>query len=115
MSGRTLATDVTVAATLWAQTRGWIGRTDIDCEEALVFTGLGGAQVPMHMLGVRTALDVLWLREGVVTAVDTLPAWYGLGLAPADTVVELAPGAAAPVAVGDRVIVEENTVLHARR
>jgi uncharacterized membrane protein (UPF0127 family) len=115
---RALATDVDVADSFAEQTRGMMGRSDIPPEYALVFEfGDPGFfyrlldTLPrriIHMLFVRMPLDVLWLREEEVVKTKTLRPWVGLGVAKADTIVELPAGAAAEVEVGDTVVVERD-------
>jgi uncharacterized membrane protein (UPF0127 family) len=115
---RTLATTVEVAESTLEQARGLMFRDSIPEEYALVFR-LHGPAWPLsallgeygyqsiHMLFVRFPIDVLWLQGEEVAQVKTLAPWTGLGLARADTVVELPAGAAADVEPGDRVVVEE--------
>ena len=51
-------------------------------------------------------LPSTWCDDGRVVQVKTLSPWTGLGMASADTVVELPAGTADAVAVGDDVIIE---------
>lgn len=83
-------------------------RQSVPADYALVFPFDRAARRSVHMLFVRTSLDVLWVADGQVTKRATLAPWTGLGWARADTIVELAPGAAAGVDVGDRVTVAES-------
>jgi uncharacterized membrane protein (UPF0127 family) len=113
-----LATEVDEATTLVEQAKGLMFRESIPEEYALVFR-LHGPAWPLsallgeygyqsiHMLFVRFPIDVLWLQGEEVAQVKTLSPWTGLGLARADTVVELPAGAAADVEPGDRVVIEE--------
>jgi len=114
---RALATDVEKADTFVSKTLGLMGKSSIPDEYALVFT-FGDPDflhrlfdtIPrqyIHMLFVRTSLDVLWLREDEVVKTETLSPWVGLGAARADTIIELPAGAADPVEVGDTVVVED--------
>ncbi|MFB6165315.1 MAG: DUF192 domain-containing protein [Haloarculaceae archaeon] len=123
---RPLATTVDVADSFVSQTVGLMGQSSLPEAYALVFrfgtdgpdgferavAKLPGAGWPprrfIHMLFVGVALDVLWLRDGEVVAVETLRPWTGYGVARADTIVELPAGAAADVAVGDRVAIEDD-------
>jgi uncharacterized membrane protein (UPF0127 family) len=125
---RTLATDVEVADSLLAKTRGLMFREEVPEGYALVFrfepTALerAGARLPgplaglgewagsrgIHMLFVRVPLDVLWLRDGEVVRVRTLNPWRGMDSAAADTVVELPGGAAEGVEPGDTVRLVED-------
>lgn len=99
----TLASSAAVATSWWAKARGLIGTTTVPDEYALVLPFDTARSRTIHMLGVRTALDVLWIVDTRVRRVETLPAWRGLGRARADVVVELPPGAAGDVERGDRV------------
>src|SRR6056297_834014 len=114
---RALATDVEIADTFVTKTLGLMGQSSIPDEYALVFT-FGEPDflhrlfdtIPrqyIHMLFVRTPLDVLWLREDEVVKTETLSPWFGLGAARADTIIELPAGAAEAVEVGDTVVVED--------
>jgi len=115
---RTLATDVDLAESLLEQSKGLMFRDSIPDDYALVFRlhpptwplsrllGDYGYQ-SIHMLFVRFPIDVVWLRGTEVAQVKTLAPWTGLGLARADTVIELPAGAADGVEAGDRVVVEE--------
>lgn len=103
----TLATEVEIADSLLATATGLMGRSSLPEEYALVLEigeGLfGPSRQVVHMLFVRTPLDVLWLVEDRVTRVARLPPWRGIGVARADRIVELPAGAAEPVAAGDTV------------
>lgn len=113
---RALATTVDLADSFVSQTVGLMGQSTVSDDYALVFEfGEPGFvyrvldTIPrrvIHMLFVRTPLDVLWLRDEEVVKVATLSPWTGIGVAKADTIVELAAGSAEGVAVGDRVVVE---------
>ncbi|WP_335999988.1 DUF192 domain-containing protein [Halorientalis halophila] len=113
---RTLATTVDLADSFVSQTVGLMGQSSLPDDYALVFEfGDPGYlyrlrdTVPrraIHMLFVRTGLDVLWLRDDEVVKVATLSPWTGFGVAKADTVVELPAGNAEGVAVGDTVHLE---------
>lgn len=104
----TLATDVERADSLLGKAIGLMGRSSVPEDYALVFEfGRTGTR-SMHMLGVRTPIDVCWLVDGEVQRVETLSAWTGHARALADTVVELPPGAARDVDVGDRLRVVDD-------
>lgn len=103
---RTLASDVAVADSLVRKGIGLMGRSSVPEDYALVFPFDRVSKRGVHMVLVRTALDVVWVAGERVERVETLSAWTGRGRARADTLLELAPGGAADVAVGDRVAVE---------
>jgi len=106
---RILATDVDVADTMLSRMRGLMGRSSIPSSYALVFGFDDVGTRTVHMLFVRTALDVVWLVDHQVQRVATLSPWTGLARASADTLIELAPGAAADVSPGDTIRVETNS------
>jgi uncharacterized membrane protein (UPF0127 family) len=119
---RTLATDVETADSLPAQVKGLMGRSSVPEDYALVFpvrrdpVAVAIDHLPgplsrladpdrhgVHMLFVRTPLDVVWVENQTVVQVRTLQPWTGRASARADTLVELAPGGAAGVEPGDTV------------
>lgn len=110
-----LARTVETAETEIEQMRGLMFRSSLPDDYALVFPfpappwwlpdSLSGWR-SIHMLFVHVPLDVLWLRDGEVQQVKTLRPWRGLGLAKADTVIELPAGTTTGVAKGDTVLVE---------
>jgi len=121
-----LATDVETADTLLARTKGLMGRSSVPVDYALVFDlqpdpvkaalarlpGLDGFVDPdqqaVHMLFVRTPLDVVWIEDEEVVQVRTLSPWTGTGSGRGDTLVELAAGVADGVEPGDRLRVVED-------
>lgn len=102
-----IAADVRVADSILAKARGLMGRRSIPEDFALVFPFERTTNQLIHMLLVFTAIDVVWVDGGEVTRVETLRPFLGLAGAEADLVVELAPGGAADVAAGDRLVLEE--------
>ncbi|ERG90489.1 MAG: hypothetical protein J07HQW1_00511 [Haloquadratum walsbyi J07HQW1] len=102
-SVKTLATDVEIATTLCARVRGLMFRRDFSIGSALVFRFNRVSYRRIHMLFVYTDLDVLWLKDNTVSECAQLSAWYGIGTANADTVIELPAGVADAVTVGDTV------------
>lgn len=102
-SSRTLATRVERAETFLARMRGLMFRRSIPDDYALVFHFGDPATRSLHMLFVPFAIDALWLVDGEVQAVDTLPAWRGFEWGRADTVVELPADRAVGVEPGDEV------------
>lgn len=113
---RDLATTVEFAESPLEQAAGLMGRRSLPDGYALVFPfeappwplsrwfdAVGRRTI--HMLFVRVPLDVLWLVDGEVRRVETLPPWRGLAVAKADTVIELPAGAADGVEAGDEVAI----------
>lgn len=103
----TLASDVAVADSILRKGIGLMGRSSVPDDYALVFPFGRATARGVHMVLVRTPIDVVWLVDGEVERVETLRAWWGRGRARADTIVELAPGAAAAVSPGDRIRIED--------
>jgi uncharacterized membrane protein (UPF0127 family) len=103
----TLATEVELAESFLAQARGLMFRRSIPDDYALVFPFGGVAKRDTHMVFVPFDIDALWLVDGRVEAGQRLPAWRGLAVNEADTLIELPAGAAEAVGVGDEVRVEE--------
>ena len=109
---RTLASDVEVADSLRAQTKGLMFRETVPEDYAMVFEfedpprwtpDVLAHLRSIHMLFVNVPLDVVWIHEGTVSQVSTLSPWTGLGLSRGDTIVEMPAGAAAGVEAGDSV------------
>ena len=103
--GEPLATQVEVADSFGAKLKGLMFRTHVPEDYALVFRFDRASRRSVHMVFVRTPIDVLWVADGTVTRRATLAPWTGFGWARADTIVELAAGTAADVDAGDRVTV----------
>ena len=106
-SERVLATDVSTADSVLARALGFMFNRSIGDAEALVFPFDRAAPRNVHMMFVPFGIDVLFIVDGEVVRVETLPAWLGIARAKADTVIELPAGAAAGVWEGDRVDVGE--------
>jgi len=105
---RTLASTVETADTFRRQFRGLMFYTDVPDDYALVFDLGVAKRRGVHMVFVRTPIDVLWVDDGVVDRVETLSPWTGFARGVADTILELAPGAADAVDPGDTVLLEDD-------
>ena len=101
----TLATTVEYADTFLKRAIGLIGTTELPASYALVFPFSAPRGRTIHTVGVRTAIDVIWVVEDEVTTVRTLRPWWGIARGRADTIIECPAGAAAAVTPGDRVTV----------
>jgi len=106
-----LATDIEIANSMLSRARGLMFRGSLPEEYALVLEvgdGLfGGPSVQtIHMLFVRTPLDVVWLADDEVKRVARLQPWRSVAAARADRILELPAGAAGGVEQGDTVTVE---------
>jgi len=105
---RMLATDVERADSLFAKAKGLMGKSSLPEGYALVFDFGRTSYRDVHMLFVRTPLDVVWLLDDEVVQVKTLRPWRGTGVAKADCFVELPGRAADGVEPGDRVVIEDD-------
>jgi uncharacterized membrane protein (UPF0127 family) len=103
----TLATSVEYAETTFQQARGLTFRRSFPEDAAVVFPFDRAARRSVHTVFVPFDIDVCWLVDDTVERVTTMPAWRGLALAVADTLVEFPAGTAADVAVGDRIDITE--------
>lgn len=99
----TLAATVDVADSFLARARGLMFRPSIPDDYALVFEFDDRKRRDVHMVFVPFDIDVLWLADDEVQAVETLSAWTGLGAGEADRLIELPAGTAADVGVGETV------------
>ncbi|MFW5965259.1 MAG: DUF192 domain-containing protein [Halodesulfurarchaeum sp.] len=100
---RVLAEDVELADTFVKKLKGVMFRPSLPPDYGLVFPFESVERRGVHMLFVRVAIDVLWLEDGTVQAVETLEPWTGFARAPAKTIVELPAGVASAVSPGDTV------------
>ena len=113
---RTLASNVETADSGLAQLKGLMFRDSIPDDYALAFRfddppfwtpeAIANWR-SIHMLFVRFPLDVVWILDGEVQRVKTLQPWRGIGMAQADTILELPADAADDVQAGDTVLVED--------
>lgn len=95
-----LADQVSVADSMVRKSLGLMGARPPEAGEAIVmrFRGLGRRRV--HSMFVRASIDVVWVHNERVTAVETISPW-SIGYAEqADTIVELPAGAAADLSSG---------------
>ncbi|ELY98311.1 hypothetical protein C482_12367 [Natrialba chahannaoensis JCM 10990] len=99
----TLATQIDLADSLLAQTRGLMFRRSLPEDFALAFRFGNASTRDVHMLFVFVPLDVIWVADGVVQRVEQLRPWRGFARDRADTILELPAGAAAGVEPGDEV------------
>ena len=105
---RVLASEVDVAESMLARARGLMFRRSIPDGYALVFPFGGVGLRSIHMVFVPFPIDAVWLADDEVRQVKTVPPWYGLGWARADTLLELPAGATDGVEVGDTVVVDRD-------
>jgi uncharacterized membrane protein (UPF0127 family) len=101
-----LADAVDVADTVTERALGLMFRRRFPDGSALVFEFGGSARRVVHTVFVPFGIDVLWLVDGRVERIETLPAWRGLASARADRLMEVPAGVAAGVDQGDTVRVE---------
>ncbi|MFT4890893.1 MAG: uncharacterized membrane protein (UPF0127 family) [Halobacteriales archaeon] len=103
---RPLATDVGIADSVLSRGRGLMFRRSMPEDYALVFEFGRVGRRNVHMVFVPFPIDVLWLENATVVAVERLSPWTGLATHRADTLIELPAGAADGVEEGDDVRVE---------
>lgn len=116
-TGRTLPLDATlrfgsarieleVARTAQEQATGLMGRTDLPADRGMLFPFTPPAPTAMWMKDTRIPLDLVFVRDGIVTKVvdsappctaDPCPIWSSDG--PVDAVVELRSGRAAALGI----------------
>ena len=98
-----VASEVELAGSALARTRGLMFRRSVPDDYALVFRFDEQATRRLHMIFVPFDIDAVWVADGVVQQTERLSAWTGYGRAVADTVIELPAGVADDVQAGDRV------------
>jgi hypothetical protein len=108
-----LATEVELADSTLSQARGLMFRRTVPDGFALVMDVGGGllagrpSRQFVHMLFMRTPIDVVWLVDGEVVETARLSPWTDFGIAKATRIIEFPAGGADGVAVGDAVRVED--------
>ena len=90
-----IASQVRVAETFWPCARGWIGRTDLDAEEGLLFPRCNS----IHMWFMKTSIDVVFMKRTgsewqVIKLCRSVRPWSPLpiGAIAADDTLELPEG-----------------------
>ena len=101
--GTVLASSVETADSLREKVVGLRFRRGVPEDHALVFRFARVRRRDVDMLFVPFPIDVLWIVDDRVERTSRLRAWLGVGIARADTIIELPAGAADGVAPGDRV------------
>lgn len=91
--GTDVVPDLAVCETAWESTVGLLGRDGLDDGEGLLIPGVRS----IHMIGMRFAIDAVWLDGEMVVRkiVRTLKPWRLSACFGAGAVVELPAGAAA--------------------
>ena len=105
---RTLATDVEFATSFVQKFMGLRFRSSIPEAYGLVFTFDSVRKRRLDMVFVRTPIDVVWRDGDEVVGVKTLSAWTGTAAVASDSFIELAPGVAEGIEVGDTVRLEDS-------
>ncbi len=105
-TGAVLAKRVRHARTPWRRIVGWLHRSSISTDEGLLFERCGA----IHTLGMRTAIDVLFLdrlRRVSDLMPNVEPGRLQVGRLAAHSVLEMGPGFIAKhdVLVGDRLAI----------
>ena len=103
--GRTVCPRCAVASTYWRRFVGLMGRSSLDADEGLLFPGTGS----IHMFFMRFPIDAVFCDRDlrVVKVVPGLRPWRTAAARGAKTVIELSAGAAADVAVGDVLVIDQ--------
>jgi uncharacterized membrane protein (UPF0127 family) len=101
--GRVVCSRCRVADRPWSRLRGLLGRSALDPGEGLLLRPAGS----IHMAFMRFPIDAIFCdRELVVIdVVHALKPWHAAARRGAKVVIEVADGAAAGLAAGDRLAV----------
>ena len=104
-TGAVLAKRVRHAKSSWRRIVGWLHRSSISTDEGLLFEKCG----MIHTIGMRTAIDVLFLdRRYRVSDImpNVEPGRFQVGCMKAHSVLEMGPGFIElhDVLVGDRLL-----------
>ena len=116
--GTGLEFQVQIAATAEQQRDGLSGRAELSEGTGMLFQFDGAAERQVWMAGMLIPLDVAWIVDGQVLAVDTLqpcttapqdecPQWTSPGAA--DTLLEVPAGALDGIEPGTPVTIREDT------
>src|SRR5690242_19730665 len=91
-----------VASTPFARMKGLLGRESLDADEGILLRPAGS----IHMFFMRFAIDAIFCTRDleVIDVVRDLRPWKTAGRRGAKVVIEVAAGAAAGVAAGDRLV-----------
>ncbi len=104
---RVLATEVEVADSVLAQSRGLMFRRSLPEEYALAFRFDRTGRRDVHTLFVFVPIDVVWVVDDVVRRVERLDPFRGFARERADLIVEFPAGTADGIVPGDRLLLEE--------
>jgi uncharacterized membrane protein (UPF0127 family) len=102
--GTVVADRCHLAVTPWSRMRGLLGRASLAHGEAMLFRPAGS----IHMFFMRFTIDAVFCDRDLVVLdiVPSLRPWRMASRRGAKVVIELAEGAAAGVAPGDRLSLE---------
>jgi uncharacterized membrane protein (UPF0127 family) len=94
-----------VASNPWSRFVGLMGRSALAPDEGMLFTRTGS----IHMFFMRFPIDAVFCDADmrVLKVVPGLKPWRTAAARGAKTTIELAPGAAAGLAPGDRLVLED--------
>jgi uncharacterized membrane protein (UPF0127 family) len=100
--GTIVCTRCLLATSPWSRSKGLLGRAALDDGEGMLFRPAGS----IHMFFMRFAIDAIFCDRGlvVVGVARDLKPWRIAARRGAKVVVEVAAGAAAGVAPGDRLL-----------
>ena len=89
-----LADTVRVANTVVSQSLGLMGKRPLQPGEAMLFTFRETRPRRVHTWFVRGTIDILWVSNEQLVAIETLSPWSIGGKHSADTIIELPAGTA---------------------
>jgi len=102
--GTIVCANCEIADTAWSRLRGLLGRSRLEAGEGLLLRPSGS----IHMFFMRFPIDAVFCDRQltVLKVVPNLRPWRTAGARGAHVTIELAAGAAAGVAPGDRLVLE---------
>ena len=104
--GEVVCSRCLLATAPWTRLRGLLGRSGLDEGEGMLFRPTGS----IHMFFMRFPIDAIFCNREleVLDVVRDLRPWRMAGRRGAKVVIELSAGAAANVAAGDRLVLQDH-------
>ncbi len=111
---------VELAVTADQQAQGLSGRDSLATNTGMLFVFTPPAQVPFWMKDMKFPLDFVWIKDGTIVQIDRKIAPSATGTPtdqlplitpnqPVDDVLEINANAADSFAIGDKVLIAQNT------